>query len=234
MRAFSRDSREAEFRRSPRPTRGGPTPNAEESALLELQRTVGNAAVAKLLADRARHSAPPGAKPRPATFRGARVGSGATTARPVPVQRSAVVNGQPVTVGDPRLTTDKMIEWVQDQSRREYESMNEFEQHAAENTDYLGNMPSGQWVRFSRTGINVLGERHTGVTLPDMLKVVSGRTPPGYLYEPFSTDDFSQEPRTEAAYRPGWVRFAASSRWGRISTGVRMRSNRCTPRWGRR
>ncbi|MCX2733078.1 hypothetical protein OOZ19_22790 [Saccharopolyspora sp. NFXS83] len=39
--------------------------------------------------------------------------------------------------------------------------------------------------------------------MPDVIKAVSGRTPPKYLYEPFSTDDFSQEPHTEAAYRAG-------------------------------
>ncbi|MCX2733077.1 hypothetical protein OOZ19_22785 [Saccharopolyspora sp. NFXS83] len=90
MPARSRDSREAEFRRPPRPSHDGPTPNVEEPALLELQRTVGNAAVAKLLADRAQPSAPPGANPRPAALRGARVGRGTTTA--LPVQRTAVVN----------------------------------------------------------------------------------------------------------------------------------------------
>ena len=149
-----------------------------------LQRAVGNRALAGALA-------------------GGRVRSPA--ARPTPtggvvVQRWAFVSGTQVPHDDATLDP-AMRAFASDHLVRDYTDRAEFQAHAARTTDYIGNLPgpasTGTWVRFSRTGTNLLGENHTEVTLEHVVRAV-GTT--SFVYEPFSVDVMPPGSQMRRAY----------------------------------
>lgn len=145
--------------------------------LAALQRTVGNRALTAVIA-------------------GGR--SGARDS--VVVQRVAFVAGSQVPANDPTLDP-AMQAFAADHRIRSYTDRAEFQAHAGGTTDYLGNLPgpasAGAWVRFSRTGTNLLGENHTQVTLEQVVRAV-GTT--SFIYEPFSVDVMPAGSQMRTAY----------------------------------
>ncbi|WP_338599218.1 hypothetical protein [Saccharopolyspora sp. SCSIO 74807] len=180
----------------PTPGRGPATP---ASALLDLQQKLGNAAVADMIARRSSPHAP-AAPVGEETTRSAHGDTGALPTAPAAVQRLAFVNGQKIPSTDGTLN-DEQKKLAGDDLVHDYTSLREFEDHAAGNTDHLGNLSGtaseGTWVRFDQNLTNVLGERHSKVTLPHVLNAVDSDR---FLYEPFVTDGFAGEPHTKKAY----------------------------------
>ena len=88
-----------------------------------------------------------------------------------PIQRRAFVNDTQVGSNAPGLNGN-MQAMVNDNTIRDYQTMEEFQNHAAGNTDYIGNLADGTWLRFFPTGLNIIGERHTEVTLSAVLNAV--------------------------------------------------------------
>lgn len=149
-----------------------------------LQRTVGNRAVAAALT---------GGSLRAHAARSRASGG-------VVVQRWAFVGGTQVAPTDPTLNP-AMQAFAGDQLVRDYTDKAEFQAHAARTTDHIGNLPgpasTGTWVRFSRTGTNLLGENHTAVTLEHVVRAV-GTT--SFVYEPFSVDEMPARSEMRTAY----------------------------------
>ena len=112
------------------------------------------------------------------------------------IQRFAFINEEQVKPTETDLTTE-VQDMVSDDVIRNYSSMDELEEHASKQTDYLGNLPGGTWVNFSPAGINLLGENHTLVTLKDVVPAVGSTS---FIYEPFSTDDLSEGSHMKTAY----------------------------------
>lgn len=90
-----------------------------------------------------------------------------------------------------------MVQMIKDGWVRNYTSLDEFKQHAHNQTDYLGNLLDGTWVRFSPIGLNILGERHTEVTLREIIQAVRSQS---FIYEPFSSDDLAASPNLKKTY----------------------------------
>lgn len=170
-----------------------------DATLLRLQRIAGNAALA-----RARDRAPNDRPAAPANAAGpvpARRAGGAPGRPPATrnaVQRAVWIEGDYVEPTDTRFSraTPRMREWLADSGIRDYQHEDEFRRHAAGKTDYLGNLEDGTWLRFSATQLNVVGEDHTGVTLPDILRAVGGTK--SYIYELFPSDKLP--PRMRSAF----------------------------------
>jgi hypothetical protein len=118
------------------------------------------------------------------------------------VQRWAWVAGSRVDPAAPDLD-GQMRALAEDDLVHDYEDEGEFRAHAAGTTDYLGNLPpsspeaAGTWVRFSRKGMNVLGENHTKVTLEHVMAAVGSTS---FIYEPFAVDEMSEGSAMKAAY----------------------------------
>ncbi len=112
------------------------------------------------------------------------------------VQRHVFVGGKQVGKDDTaaRAAPDG---WIDDDTVRSYRSRDELVQHAAGATDYLGNLPDGTWVRFSPTGLNVLGENHTLVRLDMVAPAVGSKS---FIYERFSDDDLAEGTALKTAY----------------------------------
>jgi hypothetical protein len=113
------------------------------------------------------------------------------------IQRWAFVGGQQTEPGAEGLTPE-MNQLAADDLVHDYETKAEFAAHAAGNTDYLGNLTEGTWVRFSPEGINVLGEQHNAITLAEVLRAVGSAS---FIYESFVIESLDREPNTKAAYR---------------------------------
>jgi hypothetical protein len=113
------------------------------------------------------------------------------------VQRYAFVAGAQVTNGASGLTPE-MDAMVKDEVVRSYTDTAEFKKHSTKSTDYLGNLKDSTWVRFSPTGINLVGENHTVVTLEQTVPAVNSTS---FIYEPFASDDLSASPGMNAAYQ---------------------------------
>lgn len=113
------------------------------------------------------------------------------------VQRYAFVAGAQVTKGTAGLTPE-MDAMVKDEVVRSYTDTAEFKKHSGKSTDYLGNLKDGTWVRFSPTGINLVGENHTLVRLEETVPAVNTTS---FIYEPFSSDDLSSSPAMNTAYQ---------------------------------
>ncbi|MGW0895119.1 hypothetical protein [Saccharopolyspora sp. NPDC002578] len=173
--------------------------------MLELQRTVGNAEVARLLANRA--DAESGPRP-PGADVVARSADVCRCAPAVPVQRLAFV-GEKQVEPDGEWLTGTMRGMASDSLVRDYTTNKEFADHAAGALDYLGNLPRGErvWVRFDPKLTNVLGEQHSQTTLADVLEAVGAKS---YLYEAFVTEDLDSEPKTKSAYSAGLGKHAAN------------------------
>jgi hypothetical protein len=144
-----------------------------------LQRLVGNAAVTEAL-----RRQPPAHLPRLSRNQ-----------QYVPVQRAAWVADRRVDPSEENLSP-RMQELAKDSHVHEYRSNHEFRAHADNKTDYLGNLKShGTWLRFSPSGLTVVGERHTDQerTLPDVVRAVGTSS---FIYELFPSDDLSSYPAT--------------------------------------
>ncbi len=120
-------------------------------------------------------------------------GSGSTAPA---VQRLAFVNETRITKNEKDFTPE-MRSMVSDSRVRNYTGVDEFKKHAGQQTDYLGNLADGTWLRFSPTGTNLLGENHTEVTLEQVVPVVGTKS---FIYEPFSSDTMAPGSNFQSAY----------------------------------
>ncbi|MGH9969845.1 MAG: DUF4157 domain-containing protein [Pyrinomonadaceae bacterium] len=121
--------------------------------------------------------------------------SGSTTgARSV--QRFAFVKEKQIEKSEKDFTKI-MKNWVSDSVVRNYTDVAEFKDHTEKKTDYLGNLKDGTWMRFSPTGINLLGENHTKVTLQQVVPAI-GTT--NFIRERFSSDVLTAGSELEKAY----------------------------------
>lgn len=112
------------------------------------------------------------------------------------VQRLAFVNEKRLTKAETSFTPE-MKKMLRDSTVRNYTGVDEFQRHAENKTDYLGNVKGGVWVRFSPTGTNLLGEQHTFVTLEDVVPAVGTKS---FIYEPFMVTDMTPGSAVGAAY----------------------------------
>ncbi len=112
------------------------------------------------------------------------------------VQRYAFINEVQVTKPD-RSYTAEMKGMVSDATVRNYNDLDEFKKHAGKQTDYLGSLADGRWLRFSPTGTNLLGENHTKVTLEQVVPAVGSKS---FIYEPLSSDALPAGSAMRAAY----------------------------------
>ncbi|HMG55007.1 MAG TPA: DUF4157 domain-containing protein [Kofleriaceae bacterium] len=116
------------------------------------------------------------------------------------VQRLAFVNGKQIRKADPIATGDVAVaRLITDPLVRDYEDRDELQRHAAGKTDYLGNLPDKEhtWIRFHPTGLNILGEIHTSVTL-HMLTHAVGTT--NFIGERLSRDHLAEGTQLKTAY----------------------------------
>jgi len=111
------------------------------------------------------------------------------------VQRKVFINGEEAEAQEG--WSDPMKAMANDEGVRDYTGEDEFRLHAAGQTDYLGNLPDGTWLRFNDQGINILGEWHDGVDVFKMLPAVGSTN---FIYEKFADDDTSATPRVKEAY----------------------------------
>jgi Domain of unknown function (DUF4157) len=112
------------------------------------------------------------------------------------VQRLAFINETQITTSDKSFTPE-MKSMVSDPKVRNYTAQDEFTKHAGKQTDYLGNLTNGTWLRFSPAGTNLLGETHTKVTLEDVLPAVGSKS---FIYEPISSDTMTAGSSFKSAY----------------------------------
>jgi hypothetical protein len=118
----------------------------------------------------------------------------------IAVQRYAFVRDKQVLPSHPSLSP-ALKAMAGDTTVRDYESGGEFAAHAEGKTDHVGTLRSpaspGTWLRFPRTGSNLLGEDHTRVTLEHVVAAVGSTN---FVYEPLAVDDLSASPGMKAAY----------------------------------
>jgi hypothetical protein len=112
------------------------------------------------------------------------------------VQRHAFVGGTQVKKADPDAV-GAVAPFVTDDVVRDYTTKDELKKHAASTTDYLGNLADGTWVRFSPSGINLLGENHTQVSLDKVVPFINSKS---FIYEPFSDDNLAAGSAMKATY----------------------------------
>ena len=113
------------------------------------------------------------------------------------VQRYAFINGKQVKKTD-SFVSGPVVDFVTDVAVRDYLSEAELKNHAAGQTDYLGNLRDGTWVRFSPTGLNILGEMHeTDSSLKHVLAAVGSKN---FISEAISSEDLASGSHLEAAY----------------------------------
>jgi hypothetical protein len=112
------------------------------------------------------------------------------------LQRFAFVNEKQIEKSEKDFTPE-MQAMVSDSQVRNYTDVAEFKKHAGKQTDYLGNLADGRWVRFEPTGINLLGENHTKVSLDKVLPAVGSTS---FIYEPFAADTLAAGSNIKTAY----------------------------------
>src|SRR5262249_38598383 len=107
-------------------------------------------------------------------------------------------NGKQVLKTDSFVSGD-MVDFVTDHAVRDYLSVDEFKNHVAGKTDYLGTIAGdGTWVRFSPTGINVLGEMHeTEWSLQHVLSAVHSKS---FITEAIASEDPAAGTELKTAY----------------------------------
>jgi Domain of unknown function (DUF4157) len=118
------------------------------------------------------------------------------------VQRHAFIHGKQVLKTD-ALATGAVAKLVTDDRVRDYVSADELKRHAAGQTDYLGNLSDdvGTWVRFSPTGINVLGEVHeTDIAFDRVGPAVGAKS---FIHEGISTDQLPAGSAIKQEYDAG-------------------------------
>ena len=119
---------------------------------------------------------------------GAPGGGGGSGAAGGAVQRHAFINGQRVQVTD-SFVTSTMGSFLLDNKVRDYVSVDELKDHIAGKTDYLGNLEDDDrtWVRFSPSGLNVLGEAHESPwSLKHVLAAVGSKS---FISEAIASED---------------------------------------------
>jgi hypothetical protein len=137
--------------------------------------------------------------PRSAALLALQQGAGNRAVANLVVQRYAFVRDKQVNPSHPSLTP-AMKAMAADTAVRDYRDGGEFADHAGGKTDHVGTLRAGSpgtWVRFPRTGSNLLGEDHTKVTLEHVVRAVGSTN---FIYEPLATDDMSAQPSMKAAY----------------------------------
>jgi len=115
------------------------------------------------------------------------------------VQRHAFLNGKQIPRTDPAVT-GAMVDFATDEVVRDYQTMEEFRNHAAGKTDYLGTLrgDNNVWLRFSPTGLNVLGEMHeTASSLEFVLPAVGSKS---FISEAISNQAPASGSQLEASY----------------------------------
>ena len=115
------------------------------------------------------------------------------------VQRHAFIHGKQVMKTDSFVSGD-LVDFVTDEAVRDYQTVDEFKNHAAGQTDYLGNMRDdiNTWVRFSPTGLNVLGEAHeTPWSLKHTLAAVGSKS---FISEAIASQDPPAGSQLKTAY----------------------------------
>ena len=135
----------------------------------------------------------------PAELLALQQGAGNRAVAALVVQRHAFVRDKQVKPSHPSLTP-AMKAMAADTTVRDYRDGGEFADHAAGKTDHIGTLRAGSpgtWVRFARTGSNLLGEDHTKVKLEHVMPAVGSTS---FIYEPLATDDMSALPSMKAAY----------------------------------
>ena len=90
-----------------------------------------------------------------------------------------------------------MKTWISDAMIRNYTDVAEFKKHANKQTDYLGNLADGTWLRFSPTGMNLLGEKHTKVVLEDVVPVVGSKS---FIHEQLAADVLTAGSKVKEVY----------------------------------
>lgn len=100
------------------------------------------------------------------------------------VQRFAFINESQIKKSEKDFTAT-MKKWVSDTTIRNYTDVDEFKKHSEKQTDYLGNLKDGTWMRFNKTGLNLLGEEHTKVTLEDVVPAVGSKS---FIHEQLAAD----------------------------------------------
>ncbi len=123
---------------------------------------------------------------------GATAGAGA-------VQRHAFINGKQVKKTDP-IVTGAVVDFVTDAAVRDYHTADELKNHAAGQTDYLGNLRDGHntWLRFNPTGLNILGEMHdTDSSFKHTFRAVAGKS---FISEAISSDDMAAGSHLKSAH----------------------------------
>jgi hypothetical protein len=138
-------------------------------------------------------------QPGPAALLALQQGAGNRAVAALVVQRHAFVRDKQVKPSSPNLTPT-MKAMAADTTVRDYRDGGEFADHADGKTDHLGTLRAGSpgtWVRFARTGSNLLGEDHTKVKLEHVMPAVGSTS---FIYEPLATDDLSASPAMKAAY----------------------------------
>jgi hypothetical protein len=124
---------------------------------------------------------------------------GATAGGGGSVQRHAFINGKQVKKTDP-IVSGAIADFVTDNAVRDYHSADELKNHAAGQTDYLGNLRDDHstWLRFSPTGLNVLGEMHdSDSSLAPVLAAIGSKN---FISEAISSDDLAPGSRMESTY----------------------------------
>ena len=112
----------------------------------------------------------------PAELLALQQGAGNRAVAALVVQRHAFVRDKQVKPSHPSLTP-AMKAMAADTTVRDYHDGGEFADHAARKTDHIGTLRAGSpgtWVRFPKTGSNLLGEAHDHVKLDH---VVAAATP---------------------------------------------------------
>jgi hypothetical protein len=177
-------------------------PSGGEETIEQLQRTLGNRAVRRSLETAVEAAGqqtfvtgPPRLGPL-CTRTPVRAVTPTAIAPIRAVQRYAFVNETQVKKSEKGLTP-KMLGMVADGAVRNYTGLDEFEKHADKQTDYLGNLADGTWMRFSPSGINLLGENHTKVSLEHVLPAVGSKS---FIYEPFSSDALGAASHIKATF----------------------------------
>lgn len=118
------------------------------------------------------------------------------------IQRFALVRGTLQDENDPALNNN-MRSYAGDEGFRNYHDMEEFRDHAAGQTDYIGNVFSGPftglWVRFPQQGLNILGENHQQLTLKDLMPAVGSTN---FIGERFASEDMHmfESPEFQSTY----------------------------------
>ena len=146
------------------------------------------------------------------------------------VQRFAFLNETQIEKSDKNFTP-KMKDFVTDTIPRNYTSVDEFKKHAGKQTDYLGNLADGTWMRFSPTGINLLGENHTKVTLDKVVPAVGSKS---FIDERFTSDVLKPGSGFQKAYEVRTRNGSRSSASRKRKTSSSSAPSRCFPRWASR